>query len=221
MGLLDSIGKAAKTVAGFTPLGALVNNTLEQGENTPQLQIADVDSGTEDLIKQREALANKSLEQISAERTAGIDRSRDLGAIQGGMGIQNSNLMGSSQPPGVQEALKRRADKGYAQSLTKIQNQSRLDAASEKMRARQQALQARMQQAQSKANILHAQDMEQYNNRAARNAALAGLLGGAGSVVGGIFGGQSGAQLGGKAGGAVPNQKYQTADNSSYENMMA
>jgi len=220
MGLLNSIGKAAKTVAGFTPLGALVNNTLEQGENNPQLQIAELDSGSDNLIKQREALANKSLEQIANERTSGIDRSRDLGAIQGGMGIQNSTLM-SSQPAGVQEALKRRADKGYAQSLTKIQNQARLDAASEKAQARQKALQMRMQQAQSKANILYAQDMEQYNNRAARNAALGSLLGGAGSIVGGIFGGQSGAQMGGKAGGMVPNQKYQTADNSSFENRLA
>lgn len=187
MGLLD----IAKGVAGLSPFGALASgvydNTIGAANNMPHLQTAELDQGTKDLVNQRQALADKSPEQIAAERTSGINRSNDLGAIQGGMGIQNAGLM-NGQPQSVQDALNRRANKGYAQSLSKIQNQARLDAVQEKAKARQQVLQARMQEAQSKANIMHAQDMEQFNNRAARNNALSSLLGTGMGIAGAAFG---------------------------------
>ena len=211
MGLFDSIGNVAKGALGFTPLGAVVDSTMNQSKNMPTYQAPQLDSQTQNLINQREGLANRSAEDIANERTQGTNKSADLAAIQGGYGLANSNLL-MNQPENVREALNRRANKGYAQSLSKIQNQARLDAVQEKQNARQQVLQAKFQQAQANANIMHQRDMEEFNNRAARNNALSSLLGTGGMIAGTLLGGPMGGAAGSKLGGE--QKSYMTGGNS-------
>lgn len=200
MGIFSTLGNAAKTVAGFTPLGAVVEGTLDSSKGMPTYQAPELDQQTQNLVAQREALANRSAEDIANERTQGTNKSADLAAMQGGYGLANSNLL-MNQPENVREALNRRANKGYAQSLSKVQNQARLDAFQEKQKAREAVLDSRMKQAQARANILHQRDLEEFNNRAARNNALKSLMGAGGTIAGAALGGPVGASAGSSLGG--------------------
>lgn len=202
MGLLQSIGKAAKMM--YAPVHGTMDamNEAEQQAFGAMGQDEQIDQGTQDLVKAQTARAMRSPEEYQAEAMQGADVSTQmLGASQaepGPIGYQDG---------GTGEAIKARAAKLHASDMNRLTQKAGTKATQNKFNATQMA----MQQQEAMKNIGHIRTQRYQigleNAKAARNQVLTNVLGMAGTIGGAALGGGMGAsagQTGGKtAAGAI------------------
>lgn len=182
--------------AGMGLLGgkALVN---AQTPNLPNRETAQLDSDTQEVMKQQQARASQNLSQTANELTQGAEGARGV-LPQEQQFQQQATALGMAQPEDLSKALSNRANRYFEGDMIKLQNQAKLKAGN-LMAQRQQAAMGSLE-AQQKIR------MQAYDNalatekakQQARSAALGNILGLVGMGVGAAAGGASGAKAGQK-----------------------
>lgn len=179
-------------------IGGLAGGMSKDGGPRPQQE--GLTPEAENLIKKQQELASMTPEQIAQQQVEGTKSASNLLDT----GSEEKNIaMGGSQPAYVQEALKRRSGKAFDNLGIKMKNQAKMSADSRLAKQQDLAFQSQMGKQQI-ANDSYNRDLQdQQNRRAARNAIIGSITGGAGAALGAMAGGAKGASAGHKVGSSM------------------
>ncbi len=153
----------------------------------------------EEIYNQYTSSATRSPEQYQKDILAGTDEPQAmLGGATGG-----ELSLGGESDPSLKQAIKRRQEQIYGNSLNRTKREVAWKAPEEQAKA--------LTGAANVANIHHEQRMQAYQRaydrfmkeKESRNGVIKGLFSAVGAIVGGIYGGPGGAAAGGAGGNAV------------------
>lgn len=162
----------------------------------------DLDPGTHQLIGDRMGRAARPDQDFINEHLAGTEAGGVMNDATAQATQERNTALGGAQPD-IREALRRRSNKSFGQSLESLGAQAKALAPARRSQllssTTKMALGFENQQAEEhkKASIADA------NKQRMKNQALSGVLGIAGGIIGAIFGGGAGAAGGKQAGSSV------------------
>lgn len=167
------------------------------GDGGPELPAPDVDPQTKQLIDRQNKIALRSNSERLDQAMSGVDSGERFGLLQKDLSDRNAALGG---PQIMQDALTKRAQKGYSRDYANIRRQTEIEVPKQRFADLENAhaLNVDMQRIQYD-RVMRAKK-QAADREAARNQVIGSILGTVGTVAGAVIGGPAGAVVGGTAG---------------------
>lgn len=173
-------------------------------EDMPEWKGVTLDPATSSIVDKKAELANKTNQDIAADRMNGVNRSletKHLGDF--------SNQLGGERDPAMAEAIRQRAERQFGSDLNKLQRQAEIEAPMSRAANMSMGMSALTQQQELNNRINQAQIRSDQNKRQLRNAVISNIFGAGGTVLGIYTAGAS------QRAGQKRQQEYSKVKNSS------
>lgn len=180
-------------------------------QKVPDRGYGSVDGNTEQLIKNKQDLANQNSVDIGDKYSA------QLPAAQGllGSGQDKSDALGMMSNQANTQAIQNRAGIGLNSYVNKIQKQNQYDAIQKNAEQKQQAFQAANSEYQFNKQVSEDRWSNNMDNFMQRQQLIKNIFGGAGTALGTYAGSRYGGRSGKSAGYSGSGSEDNPGDNSS------
>lgn len=160
-----------------TATGPLGGGSLD--EDMPEWRGVTLDPKTSSIIDQKANAANKTDQEIAADRMNGVNRNLETSHFG-----DFSNQLGGAGDPAMAEAIRQRAERHFGSDLNKLQRQTEIEAPMSRAASMSMGMNALTQQQQLNNRINQAQIQSDYNKKQLRNAVISNIFGAGGTVAG-------------------------------------
>jgi len=164
-------------------LGGAAGSALAGGED-PALQKAALSRKAQLALDAQKKAAEQSPEAIAAEQMAGA-KEAGLGQVpQEALIKRSQQQLGGAVPADYAKALRQRSEKSYGSDVAKLANKSKIAAVGQKFENERRYQQSQMTQNQLEQSYQQAMLDHEAEMERGRNAVIANLIGGAGTMAG-------------------------------------